>query len=78
MVVRINFRNHGSVSFGPVFAQSGQRAVISAPNRGVRQEISIGRLKIWPPICIKDPYQRYRTRFPWHRLTPASLSELLS
>ncbi len=53
------FRNHRSVSFGPVFVQSGQRAVITAPNRGVRKEISIGRLNFSQPICIKDAYQRY-------------------
>ena len=31
--------------FRSVFSQSGQRAVISAPSRGVRRETSIGRLK---------------------------------
>ena len=40
-----SFRNHASVCFGPIFVPSGQRAVISAPSRGVRQDTLIGRLK---------------------------------
>ena len=40
-----SFMNHASVSFGPIFVPSGQKAVITAPSRGVRRDTSIGRLK---------------------------------